>query len=237
MIFRFLILTLALFSTSQVWARGGGGGHSLGGGLVIGGPTQSDLDSLVDYADTNVAGGVSTKNFGSATELFAFYQYRFSGTMFAFQFRPSFFSQSVSGSGTGGDYDYSLTGFTVFPMFRMYPLENDFIRFFLQTGIGYGRLSGKVEEGAGELEFSGGNFGALFGLGAEFCFTDNHCAAIEGNYRYLPIERNIVTKSNGGSFAGSITGSTKDEEFEMNNRDVKTFLSGFSGYLLYTYHF
>lgn len=234
---KILFLFLSLFVSQSLWAIGGSGGHSIGGGLVLGGPTQSDLDSLIDYADSHVSGGISTKNFSSATELFAFYQYRFSGSMFAVQFRPSYFSQSVTGKGTGGDYDYSLSGFTVFPIVKMYPLENSFIKFFLQTGLGYGTLDGKVEEGAGKLEFSGGNFGALFGLGADFCFTNNHCIAIEGNYRYLPIERNIITKSNGGAFAGSVTGSTKKEEFEMNNRDVKTSLSGFSGYLLYTYVF
>ena len=212
-----------------------GGDHGIGFGFALGGPEQDDLNSLIDSADTTVSGGISTKNLDSAIELFAHYTYRFSGTMFALQFRPSYFTQSTSGSGDPGDFDYSLSGFTIFPIFKMYPLENDFIQFFLQTGLGYGRMYGEIQEGTGKMEFSGGNFGALFGLGANFCFFDGHCLVLEGNYRYLPIERNIVTKSS-GTFTNTITGS-KDDEAEMNGRDIKTTFSGLQVILSYNMSF
>lgn len=236
---KFIVASLfafIFFSTNITTALAfAGGDHGIGFGFVLGGPEQDDLNSLIDSADTSVTGGISTKNLDSAIELFAHYTYRFSGTMFALQFRPSYFSQSTSGSGDPGDFDYSLSGFTIFPIFKMYPLENDFIQFFLQTGLGYGRMYGEIQEGSGKMEFSGGNFGALFGLGANFCFFDGHCLVLEGNYRYLPIERNIVSKSS-GTFTNTITGS-KDDEAEMNGRDIKTTFSGLHGILSYNMSF
>jgi hypothetical protein len=236
----FLILSL----TSTVFAaRGGGGGglsagSSIGGGFVLTTPSQNDVNTLIDNANTN-AGGISTKNLGAAIELYGHYSYRFSGSMFELQFRPSYFSQSSTGSGTGGNYDYKLTGFTFFPILRLYPLESSFIKFFLQAGLGYGRLSGSITEASANVDFAGGAFGAIGGLGAEFCFTPNHCVVIEGNMRYLPIDRNIVSSSSGtfSSPNSLITQYGSEQELEFSNQDLKTTMSGIQGILAYTYHF
>ena len=155
--------------------------------------------------------------------------------MFAFHFRPSYFTQSTTGSGAGGDYDYSLSGFTAFPMFRLIPLENNFIKFYMQLGLGYGKLSGKITEGAADIDFSGSAFGAMGGIGAEFCFTDSHCMTLEGNVRYLPIERNIAS-SVSGNFS-SLTRAIKNKEVEYADSDLKTTMSGVQGVIGYVYNF
>ncbi len=230
------IIALIIFFTAffvgvnSALARGGGGGHSLGGGLILATPSQDDLDTHI--ASVNSAQSVNIDKFGSALEIFIDYQYRFSGTMFALQFRPSYFTQSTDGSG----YNMGLTGFTVFPLLRLYPLENGFIHFFLQTGIGYGKLSGHINQPQANVSFSGGTFGALAGLGAEFCFTDEHCMVIEGNLRYLPIERNIIS-STSGTLQGNLGTPGSDDELEYNNSDLKTTLSGIQGILSYQYNF
>lgn len=222
---------LTLFSTNVLAM---GSGHSLGANLVFISPAQDDLDTLIDRANAR-AGGISTKPFGQAYEFAAQYQYRFSGTIFAMVFRPSYFTQSTKGSGGGSDYNYSLSGWTFFPMLRIYPLENNFIRFFMQLGIGYGQLTGEIEEGSASTEFKGSNFGALGGLGAEFCFTDAHCMVLEGNLRYLPMERNLP-KSSSGTFAGDSV-DPSGTELEMSGRDVKTTMSGVQAILGYMFNF
>src|SRR5690606_32254583 len=114
-------------------------------------------------------------------------------------FRPSFVSQSAAGTAP-----VSLSGYTFFPMLRMFPLENKFMKFMLQVGVGYGNLSGTSNNDTGSsVSFSGGTFGAMAGLGAEFCFTAKHCMSLAGNTRYLPIPRNIVSSAS-GSMGGSI---------------------------------
>ncbi|MCK6600052.1 MAG: hypothetical protein L6Q37_16930, partial [Bdellovibrionaceae bacterium] len=154
----------------------------------------------------------------------------------ALVFRPSYFTQSATGSGaTIGDYEHSLTGYTFFPLLRLYPLENDFIRFFMQAGVGFGYLKGKVKEGSSSMTYSGSNFGAQAGIGADFCFSPNHCVTIEGNMRYLPIERSIAD-----SVSGTLTGFTQTElsrEVEYDKNDLTTTLSGIQGVLAYTYIF
>lgn len=197
---------------------------------------QDDLNGAIDDA---IAAGATTKNLGSAWEFYANFSYRFSGTMFAFVFRPSYFTQSVEGSGTGGAYDYKLSGFTVMPIFRIYPLENSFIKFFMQTGLGYGSLSGAITAGAKNLDFKGSAFGAMGGVGVDFCFTPSHCMTIEGNLRYMPIERNLSTGGNCAA-TGEIPGISQcgsGNEVERNSSDLKTTMSGVQGLVGYTMNF
>ena len=220
------------FQNANAASRGGSGGHSMKFGFALLGATQDDLNSMIKTARaTNAA---STSDMGSAYELFGQYQYDFTGTMFSILFRPSFITQSTTGSGTGGSYDYKLTGFTIFPMLKMTPLENSFIKFFMQIGLGYGRLNGEISEGTNSVKYGGGNFGAVGGLGADFCFTPAHCLTIEGNLRYLPIERNLVSSSS-GTIANMQSGA--GQELELNSSDLKTSLSGVQGIMAYTLNF
>ncbi len=225
---------LVLLASSTSFSKGGG--HSLGAGIIFASPDQEDINNLIERANARV-GGISTKQLTSAYEFFAFWMYRFNGTMYAIQFRPSYFIQSQSGSGTGGTYAYNLSGFTVFPIFRLYALENSFMKFFLQSGIGYGRINGKIEEAGATVEFAGGNFGMMGGAGAEFCFVPSHCIVVEGNLRYLPIDRNITTSSTGTFASDSISQNTVDHELEYNNQDLRTTLGGFQAVVEYTFHF
>jgi opacity protein-like surface antigen len=233
-----LSLSIIILSAEDVFAaRGGGGsgGHSITAGITTVSADQKDLNSIIDSVNST-QGGVSTKSLNSAYDFFIQYQYRFSGSIFALVFRPSYFTESGKGSGnTVGDYNHSLTGFTFFPLLRLYPLENSFIRFFMQAGVGFGYLKGEVKQGDASLSYSGSNFGAQAGLGAEFCFTENHCMTLEGNVRYLPIERNVAD-----SVSGTLTGFTQAQnsrEVEYDQNDMATTMSGIQGVLGYTYNF
>ncbi|MBL7543508.1 MAG: outer membrane beta-barrel protein [Bdellovibrionaceae bacterium] len=232
-----LSLSIVIFSAEDVFARGGGGsgGHALSFGLTTVSSDQKDINSIIDHVNAT-QGGVSTKTLTSAYDFFAQYTYRFSGSIFALAFRPSLFMQSGKGSGaTVGDYSHSLTGYTFFPLLRIYPLENSFIRFYMQGGVGFGYLKGEVKQGESSVSYAGSNFGAQAGLGAEFCFTDNHCMSLEGNLRYLPIERNIAD-----SVSGTPTGFTQvqnSREVEYDQNDMATTMSGIQGVLAYTYNF
>ena len=230
-----LSLTILFLSTEEVFAKGRGGSSEIGFGFSTISSTQKDLNSVIDNVNST-QGGVSTKGLTSAYDFFAQYSFRFSGTMFALVFRPSYFTQSASGSGTTvGDYSHSLTGYTFFPLLRLYPLENNFIRFFMQAGVGFGYLKGELKEGSSSVSYSGSNFGGQAGLGADFCFTDNHCMTLEGNVRYLPIERNIAD-----SVTGAPTGFTQvqaSREVEYDQNDMSTTMSGIQGVLAYTYIF
>ena len=230
-----LSLSIILLSTEEVFAKGGSGGHEVSVGLSSISSTQKDINSIIDSVNS-AQGGVTTKNLTSAYDFFAQYSYRFSGTIFALVFRPSYFTQSGSGSGTTvGNYSHSLTGFTFFPLLRLYPLENNYIRFFMQAGVGFGYLKGEVKQGDGSLNYAGSNFGAQAGLGADFCFTPNHCMTLEGNVRYLPIERNIAESASGTLSGFSQVAVSREVEYDQN--DMTTTMSGIQGVLGYTYRF
>jgi hypothetical protein len=233
----FLTLFIFLSHIPRAMARGGGGGHSIAGFIGFNSPSQDDMNILVDRSNTR-AGGISTKPFGQAYEFEFMYQYRISGTMFAIGFRPSLFTQTSSGSAAGGEkYKYSLSGWTFFPMLKLIPLENDFIKFFMQIGVGYGRLNGTIQEDTAKIEFGGGNFGGLGGLGAEFCFSDSHCVVLEGNLRYLPFERNKATKVSGTFASNSLTNAVDAQEVELDGQDLGTTLSGVTANLGYIFTF
>ncbi len=230
-----LIGTLSSFTPEAqairgAFSRGGGEGDTaLGFGVAIAGPNQDDLNTVI--TEINSSESTSIDKLGSGYEFDAYYQVRFSGSIFALQFRPSYFMQSSKGS----SYETKLTGYSFFPILKLYPLENNFIKFFLQTGVGYGKVSGEMSGPNGSVAWSGGAFGALAGLGSEFCFTESHCLVIEGNVRYLPIERNIVS-SKTGTPSGFDTPS-QDGELENGNMDVKTSLSGITGTISYQMYF
>ena len=124
------ILTATLVFISTTSFAKGGGGHSIGLGAGIMTASQDDLENHSTTVN-QLGGGRSAAKPSSGLEFQAYYEYRFSGTMFAMQFRPSYFTQS----GSGGTDKSSLTGYTVFPLVRMYPLENNFIRFFNKSKI------------------------------------------------------------------------------------------------------
>lgn len=218
--------TLMLLATDAAFARRGlGGSHSIGAGVILTGPTQNDVNSWV--SSHGLAG---TKELGAGYELFFNYEFRFSSTMFALHFRPSYMSQSASGAGI----ESGVSAITFFPMLRLYPLENDYIKFFFQTGIGVAKMDLKLSNSAngGNGTYSATEFGAMAGLGASFCITESSCIGVEGNMRYLPMNR--LTGS-GSPLAGNITQT--DGELEQNNRDLAVTLSGIQGALTYQYAF
>ncbi len=235
LLFFLTIVCVSLLETQDALAAGGGG-MSLGVGISTVSASQDDMNGAIDDA---VAAGATVKNLGSAWDIYGDWTYRFSSSIFAIVFRPSYFTQSTDGSGPAGSYSYKLTGYTVVPIFRFYPLENSFIKFFMQTGIGYGSLNGEISAGGKSLDFKGSSFGAIGGIGVQFCFTPSHCMNVEGNLRYMPIERNLTTSGNCAA-AGEIPGISQcggDKEVERNNADLKTTLSGVQGIIGYSFNF
>jgi len=240
-----LFLSYFVLSISQnalAAKKGGKGafaGGSLSAGLGIGVTTanQSGLNTMIGAANAASSAGVS--DFSSGLEFMGHLTFRFSNNLVALQLRPTYFQQSTKGDGTDGSYKYELTGYTIFPLLRIIPLSNDIIDFYLQGGIGWGKLSGKVENGARNASFSGSNFGMQMGLGADFCLLPSHCFGVEGNYRYLPIDRNIVSSGTGpGNLPYGSSQAQSDRELEdLNGSDVGTSLTGISGILTYTYNF
>lgn len=241
------IFTLFSFSFSDhalAAKKRGGKGAFAGGSLAIGfgvslvTAEQSGLNSMISTAKTGAPGGTSTSNFGTGLEYSGQFTFTFSNGYTAIQLRPSYFTQSTSGSATDGTYSYNLTGFTFFPLVRLIPLANDVISFYVQGGLGYGKLDGEVTNGPRNITFSGSNFGMQIGVGADFYLFPDHGFGFEGSYRYLPIQRNIVTGTSGAGTIYGTTQTTPDRELEdLNGSDVATTLSGISGAITYTYNF
>lgn len=239
------LVSVFIVETSQAQMRskrGGkgafaGGAFSIGAGFAFANADQTGLNGLIDSAKANANSTVS--KFSSATEFLGYATFRFANGFTAVQLRPSIFQQSTSGSGTDGAHKYELSGYTIFPMARIIPLSNDFIDFYIQAGLGYGKLDGTIRNGARSANFSGSAFGAQMGLGAEFCIVPSHCINVEGNYRYLPIERNLVSSGTGpGNLPYGTTQASADSELEdSNGRDIATTMSGISGLVSYTFNF
>lgn len=235
------------FASGAFGGGGGGEGWSLGlsGGITA--ATQTDFNTLIKRANAR-ASGISTSELGNAWELNGHFGYRFSGSIVAMQFRPSYFTQSADGSGgtgaTAGDYDYKINGFTLFPMFRFYLLESAYVKFYTQVGIGFGFITGSIKEVDYEVDFSGNDMGYMGGLGAEFCFMGGpHCMSLEGNMRYLSIGRLKASRVTGTPATGSNgslsqpTTSGGPNELELDERDLEATLSGIQGFLGYIYYF
>lgn len=243
-----LIATFAFLfmSNSSAWAaRGGGGaaaslsGGSMAMGLMAGivNTSQDDMNTLITRANQR-AGGISTGQLNQAYEGSAFFMDRISGSMFALQLRPSYFYQSQTGTDSSGNaYNYSVKGFTIFPMLRMYPLENDLMKFYMQIGMGYGQITGEINEGSAVASFTSGGFGSMVGMGAEFCLTPSSCFNFEGDYRYLTFSRSISSGSAGTFATGSLTQYAKGQEIEMDASDLATRMGGLMFMMGYTYWF
>lgn len=236
-IFSMILIMIGL--SLSAFAKGGGGGGNMHIGASFGLLTagQDDLNTLQQR--DNAANTISTPQLGSAYEISGSFGYRFSGTIYEIMFRPSYFWHSVDGSKSGGGaYEYGVKGLMLYPVFRLYPLENAFMKFFFQFGVGYGKLYGRVVENTYTVEFEGNNFGYLAGLGVEMCVTDAHCFGLEGNLRGARAEKSTVTSVSGTPPGGGITqGSSVGQELEMDSRDLVITGSGIQANLVYVMRF
>ena len=241
MINRFIYFTLAaalVFVMTIKDAQAKGGAHSMSFGVSFSSLNQKDLNAQMDAISASTySGSFTTKNLTSAYEFFGQYAYRFGSTMMSLVVRPSYMTQSSSGTCGAGNCNYSLTGLTLYPLLRITPLENSFIKFFMQTGIGYGSISASVTENSASGSFSGYAIGQMVGMGASFCFTDTHCLTLEGNLRYHPIERNISSGATGTFANTGFSQFNSSGEVEYGGSDLATTLSGFQGILAYTMNF
>lgn len=218
--------SIFLLLPQEASARGGGGGSGMAVGFLIS-STSANQSGVNSVAAANGGGDMS-----SALEFMPEGEMRFSTSMFAILFRPSYFTQTQS----KGSLSYSLTGFTLMPMLRLYPLENSFIKFFMQAGLGFGSLTGDLTNSSSSVKFSGSAMGYSAGLGANFCFTDSHCLVIEGNYRYLPIERNVASSAS-GTVTGLTQATANKEVEDSNGNDMSTTMSGVQGIIGYRMNF
>lgn len=249
-----LFIALAFASTSAFAARvsssgsGASGISTLNGSSSIGlfaGIVNSAQDSLNDMqqrANTR-EGGITTSQLTQAWEVAGHITYRYSGTIWAIQIRPSYFYERADGHGTSGSFTYGVTGWTVFPILKMYPLENDFMKFYMQAGLGYGQVTAFVNEGQDasghnrHVDFGSGAFGSTVGLGAEFAYSPSHAFSLECNYRYLNFQRNIVTSSSGSFASGSLTQYGKGQEVELDSNDLAVKMGGLQFLAGYSYYF
>ncbi len=230
-----LVLTIAI-SVLSFTAQAGGSAFSLGANLGIATSDQKDINTLITRAVTRES-GLGVSQLGNAWDINLMFTYRVT-SMIALQLRPGFYYMGEDGSGTSGSFDYSVTGFTLFPVFRLYLLENNYVAFFTNLSLGWGYASGSVKEGDAKADFSGSNLGYMLGLGAEFCFFGgSHCMNIEGNFRYLDIERVIASSSSGSFASDSLTQASSSSEVEINERDLGLNMSGVVGLLGYIYYF
>jgi hypothetical protein len=225
-----LFFTLVALQPLQAQSRGGGGsGFSFG---VIGGFTNSEqehLNTLRSRANIR-AGGIAASDLDRAWEFGAFLQWR--ASFIAFQLRPTFFTQS-EGSGL---YEYSTSGQTVAGIFKIYPLESAEMGLYFQTGVVWGTLETKIKEDTYSSTSDGSSLGYLVGLGVEMRFGP-HALMLEGGWRWLPIERNIVSQTTGTPASNSVSQSNKDGELEFDNRDLSTNMSGTQMLVGYSYRF
>lgn len=239
------IFGLAIFSINTAEAQIFDGEFSFGFAGGITATDQGDINELQSRA--NARSTVSAGQLGNAWEVAGIFQYRYKGSFLALQIRPGFFYQSEDGSDSSGiDHEYGVSGYTIFPTARFHMLESDVMKFYSQFGLGYGYASGTIKEadsagtGTAEVEFSGGDIGWQVGLGAEFCFLGGaHCVLIEGNYRFLEIDRVTADKQSGTFASDSIsqpTGGGKGE-VEYDDKDLSVDLSGIQGLIGYIFHF
>lgn len=238
------VLTIGASNAYAQWGRGsfggggGGGAHSMTFGISLLASNQKDLNAVIDDHGDTVGSNYKVDEIGSGYEFIAQYAYRFDRTMYSLVIRPSYVTQSTDGACGSVNCKYELSGFTLFPMLRLTPLENDFIKFYMQLGMGYGQLSTSVKQGSNSAKFSGSGFGTSIGVGTNFCFTTDHCLTVEGNLRYLSFERNVADSVSGTFAAGSGFSQLEDgDEVEKGNRDLATTLSGIQGIIAYTMNF
>lgn len=232
---KLVALLLSIFTLSP-HSFAAGSTFSMGLNFGIATSDQSDMNTLITRAVTRES-GLGVSQLGNAWDINAMFTYR-ATDLVALQFRPGMYYVSEDGSSSSGSFEYSVVGFTVFPVMRLYLLENNFIAFFSNISVGWGYANGTVKEGDAKAEFSGSNLGYMIGLGAEFCFFGaNHCMNIEGNFRYLDIERVTADSASGTFAANSLTQASPSQEVEINGRDLGLNMSGVVGLLGYIYYF
>jgi hypothetical protein len=213
-----------------------GGDHEVGVLIASTTAEQEHLNTLIRRANWRT-GGISTAEMSRAWEFALQYGYRPPSSMIEWLLRPSYFYQKTTGSNSGGSYDYGVTGFTLFPLARIIPLENNFMKFYVQGGIGYGRAYGKVQEADASIEMQGDAYGSQVGLGLEFCYESTHCLTVESNYRYMKMARNFATAASGTFDSSSITQALVNSEVEMSGYDLALQMGGLQFALGYTAHF
>lgn len=214
----------------------------VGGSLVSGG--QQDINDLIKRANTR-EGGISTGELGMAYELNASFESRASDSDWGYLLRPAYFVQSADGSGAGGDFTYTLRGYSLILEFKRYVLENDSIHMYTQFGLGYGRLTGVIEEndklapGHGRVDYAGDALGLTIGIGADVCSESNHCLTVEGTFRRMTYDRLIAQKSNGAfdTAHGSLSQYGRKEEVEIDNHDLALDMGGLLFQMGYSYKF
>lgn len=209
---------------------------SIGGGIGFNSINQADINKTIRAAKTS--GAANTPEMKVAMEYMAFISYRFGKYPVSIQFRPSYFTQTTTGSGTDGNYNYELTGYTFFPIVRYIPLTTAQFDLYVQAGAGYAMMNGKIANATRKVSFSGASFGTVVGAGVDFCFFPNHCIGAEGNYRYLNIDKNDIRSASGQVPYGLHPDSANGRELEDTTGDnISTFLTGLNGIVAYTYYF
>ena len=220
----FFVGTLSFTSRASAQTAGQ---ISLGVNFGIVTNTLKDLNSLQATADS--ISDISTKELGDGLEVSGTFGYRFAGSVWALHLAPSFYWNGQKGTRTsdGKTFEYKAHAIVAMPMMRVYPLENDVLQLFFQIGVGWAQINGEINEADDKTSFHGSNLGYQVGMGINLCY-DVHCLNIEGNVRYLEVERSIVDKStSSGSHAdGRITQSTPGQELEIDGTDLSTNLSG-----------
>lgn len=209
---------------------------SIGGGIAFNSVNQVDINKTIRAAKTS--GSANTPELKTAMEYMGFVSYRFSKYPVAVQFRPSYYTQTTTGSGTGGSYNYDVIGYTFFPIVRYIPWTNENFDFFIQAGAGYAMMNGKITNAARRVSFSGANFGTVIGAGADFCFYPRHCFGAEGNYRYLSINKNDIKSASAQIPYGLDSDTARGRELEdAAGKNISTYLTGYSAVIYYTYYF
>jgi len=238
---KLLVLAVTLFVSAAALAQSKGN-WSMGAFGSIVTSSQTDFEEMQKRANQRT--GVSTPAFGNALEFGGYLERRLNSSIVALQLRPSYFTQSSKATGgTGaaaGNYNYSVSGFVLTPLLKVYGLESNLLKLYFLGGIGWAYVSGQVQEGSYQISTTGSNFGFQGGIGVEACFgAGTHCFFTEGNMRYMRIERNLATDVQGTPAGGTPTGPTavKGQELELDGHDAFTSLSGVQAVLGYVFHF
>ena len=222
----FVFMTLPTFS----WAAGGGLSSSMSVG-IMGGFVNSEQDNInILRSRANARTANNASDLTKAYEAGPFIQWR--AGLLGFQLRPSYFTQS-EGSGL---YEYKTSGYTVEAHFKLYPLENQNLKLFFETGVAYGSQKTHIKEDTFTVDAEGSNLGYLIGLGVELN-SGPHALILEAGWRYLPIERNIVTSTTGTPAANSVSQYGVNQELEYDNRDLSTNMSGTKMMIGYAFNF
>lgn len=196
---------------------------------------QEGLNQAVNSARTTSSTNTGLLKVGY--EYFGYISMKLPNNMFMAQVRPSYFTQSSSGVGVDGAYNYELKGYTAFGIFRMTPYNFNFMDLYAQAGLGYAKIDGHITNGSRYSNFNGSGFGTQVGIGSNLYFYSSHAFGLELNYRYLPIIRNLVTGSSAIAPDG-IGQAINNRELENTiGNDISTNLTGIIGAITYTINF